>query len=68
MNAYQMTDEQEHGIYKARKLLGLVCDLSDPLASHGNRCGIDREALAIFADTLAEMLPDSSDMPYSEIK
>jgi hypothetical protein len=46
-------------IWQAKKLLKLVADLSNPQVRNDVNAVVDREALAVFADLVGGLLPDS---------
>jgi|GEM_PF-1051637 len=53
-----LTDDEEAGMYKAKKLLQLLADLSNPIQRNDPRFDIDREALSVFAEVVGELLPN----------
>lgn len=51
-----LTDSEESNLYKAKKLMQLIADLATP--GHVDYIiPIDREALAVFAQVVEELLP-----------
>jgi len=55
---FTLTDDEEAGMYKAKKLLQLLADLSNPEQRNATRFDIDREALSVFAEVVSDMLPN----------
>ena len=52
-----LTDEEEENLYKAKKLLEIGADLATPASNTERPVAIDHEALAVFLQVIADLLP-----------
>lgn len=55
--AVTLTDQEETNLYRAKKLAELGADMATPASNTEPAVPIDREALAVFFQVIAELLP-----------